>query len=97
MRIKTDFVAQNDYIAQVAVIKKVYFVRTEKILYYFGKCEGQCGVDANGKIIIDDDQQDLTKVRTFILPEPDLMQLITFKDSGALVFKSENTYLFGSN
>ncbi|CAL6091536.1 LPXTG-motif_cell wall anchor domain [Hexamita inflata] len=94
--IQIDFLQQGEDILQAGVVQKVYFIRTNIQLYYWGFCEGQCGSDSNGNIIFDDPDQDRSLIRKMNI-KIQLDYFITFAHSIILISKDKKVYTFGLN
>ncbi|CAL6089539.1 LPXTG-motif_cell wall anchor domain [Hexamita inflata] len=95
-RVQMDFLQMSENIQQVGVVKNVYFIRTNMRILYWGLCEGQCGVDAAGKIIFDKEDVDRSEVRVMNLKFK-VDHFDTFTDQIVLISTDKKVFGYGLN
>ncbi|CAL6015133.1 LPXTG-motif_cell wall anchor domain [Hexamita inflata] len=95
-KLQLNFLLKDETMQQVGVVKNVYFVRTNMRVLYWGLCEGQCGVDAAGKIIFDKEDVDRSEVRVMNLKFK-VDHFDTFTDQIVLISTDKKVFGYGLN
>ncbi|CAL6068371.1 LPXTG-motif_cell wall anchor domain [Hexamita inflata] len=97
IQIKTDFLEVNESILQIGAVKRVIYVRTNLRTYFWGKCQGQCGKDAQGKVIVDiDGYGDYSKVRIMHM-DYFPYHFYTYQEHILVISTEKKVYAYGNN